>query len=160
MRALSNSSDETFVSATIEDISEYDSNALIKTGEVYLDILVRDVALKDNYALIAAYEGDLKVFDISDPVSAFIVTNYSVPGYSVGISVSGNLGFISYEDGIEIINISTLPTIVHLSYFNIASGRVRRVFVEDNYAYLSCGYGGVVVLNITDPTNPEQIGNF
>ena len=98
---------------------------------------VRDIALDDRYAYVAAGEGGLYILDISNPAQPVVAGNYATPGYAEGVAVS---------QGSELANRN----------LELARGPHKPPFTR-RYAYLADGPGGLRVVDVTQPANPREI---
>ena len=115
----------------------------------------RGIAIKDNYAYVAATGSGLAIIDISDP------TNPGTPVYkdtgegnAYGVAIKGNYAFVAAgSKGLAVIDI-TNPRSPGNPIYKATNGAPTDIVIKDNYAYLSDGDGGLAIINISDPENP------
>ncbi|MHA1516890.1 MAG: LVIVD repeat-containing protein [Candidatus Heimdallarchaeaceae archaeon] len=131
-----------------------DKTAPTKLGEIDLYHGL-DVALKGNYAYVAAYSGGIRAIDISNPVAPSDVSGYvNVSADDAeGVAVSGDYLYVAVSHaGLDVYDISTPTTPVFVSNVDL-DGYAKKVEIKDDYAYVSCDLGGLQIVDISDPTN-------
>jgi hypothetical protein len=137
------------------------------------------VSVKDNMAYVTTLSGleehgRLIVIDLSTilpfhgidfPDVLYIAANVPVTGnpddtfVPYDIFIDGNYAYIADgENGLEIMNISS-TTPVNIANFQ-TGGTARKVYVYDGLAYVSTGFGGVVVVDVTTPGSPILANNY
>lgn len=134
----------------------------------YSTTWVWDIAVNGNYAYLADSDGGLQIIDISTPTSPQFAGSY--PNASIcGVAISGNYAYVSdYADpiedgnpaGLKVIDITpawdgnpvTQPFLVGECPTNEAWG----VSVSGNYAYVADRHEGLVVIDITEPTQVDN----
>jgi len=50
---------------------------------------------------VADYDGGLRVIDASNPASVTEVGNYSIPGYSVGVTINGDYTYLADSEEVS-----------------------------------------------------------
>ena len=139
-----------------------------------------DVTVSGDYAFITVWkiwggntwrEGQIRVFNISDPVNPTEIGFYESSGNVSMISIMNNVLIISEgvypEDistsekgsGLRFIDVS-YPQLPKLIGFYELPGVATQLTVQDDYAFVSTLYGGISVVNIQDISNPIQIGYY
>lgn len=135
-----------------------------------------DLVVKDDLVFIACWWDGVRIFNISDPTNIIQLSRVmgwqtgGVPGvewcYAQAIDVEGNYLYIvdyqpfSNEDtyGLYIIDISNPSSPFLVNRFQNITSNPQDVNVENGYAYIADGYGGVEVVDVYDPMNPSVIG--
>jgi hypothetical protein len=135
-----------------------------------------DLVVKDNLVFIACWWDGVRIFNMSDPTNIIHLSRVmgwqsgGVPGvewcYAQAIDVDGNfLYIVDYkpfpnEDtyGLYIIDITNPSAPALLNRFQNITSNPRDVNVENGYAYIADGYGGVEVVDVSDPMNPSVTG--
>jgi hypothetical protein len=121
------------------------------------------VAVSGSYAYLIDYssisKSFLRVFDISDPFAPLAVDSIEVPNaQNVDISIDNYL-YVS-ADGLRVFDISTDPsTPSQIAYYEIPGSRIVEVVLSGNYAYLADRYNGLRVIDISVPSNPNEVCN-
>ena len=135
-----------------------------------------DLVVKDNLVFIACWWDGVRIFNISDPTNIIQLSRVmgwqsgGVPGvewcYAQAIDVEGNYLYIvdyqpfSNEDtyGLYIIDITNPSAPFLLNRFQNITSYPQDVDVENGYAFIADGYGGVEVVDVADPMNPLFLG--
>ena len=138
-----------------------------------------DITVSGNYAFVTNGEyvdgnnwrdGQIRIFDISDPVNLTEIGFYESPGdvahisyanYTLIISegVNSNVSTSEEGSGLRIIDV-TNPALPEPVGFFETPGISVDVVVRNNYAFVLTLYGGISVVNIQDISNPTQIGYY
>jgi hypothetical protein len=104
----------------------------------------------------------LYIMDVTNPSSPGVIS-YVPLSRGGGVSVRGSYAYITDDNRFEVINISdeTNPYIVSsIDFGHLLLGGVQ---IRGNYAYMYWSQvtdGGLVVIDISDPTNPVKKGEF
>jgi hypothetical protein len=142
---------------TIFNIS--DVNNIKKVGEYNTPGNAWDVDVKDNRAFIADLSEGLRIINITDPANPFEIASTKIlkPLYSV--SLAGNYAYVgSANFGVRVLDVLNPEMIPIVKYLN--SGRGYNTLINENFAYISGGYEGMFVYDITDPGDPVKITSF
>jgi len=115
-----------------------------------------DVAVEGSYAYIGnGYE--FQVLDISNPASPKIIGQLPMRYPIENVAVSGNYAYTIRP--FYIINISNPTNPVLVSTYNLPSGDgPTAMLVKGNYAYLGDGSGNIFIVDISNPSNPQETG--
>lgn len=105
--------------------------------EAFVGVTNSDLAFKDNYAIQGNYNG-IQVWDISNPASPSLVTEYVCPASQSDVSVYGNLLFVSGE-GLG-------------GRLDCGTEGVQEQVSEDRLR-------GIRIFDISDIRNPEYVSN-
>ncbi len=89
-----------------------------------------DVFATNGYAYVAAGEAGLVIVDVSDPTD---------PKLAVASALSTGSGLFSRED---------------------TDGTAQGVAVQGDYAYIADGTNGLVVIDVSNPLSPSQVGGY
>jgi hypothetical protein len=108
---------------------------------------------------LGCLDGSIEIVETSNPASPMLtgvytmtsVYTYVLPVQS--LEISGNLLFAGSYDNLEIIDVSNPYSPTLLSRTQV-SGRIEDSTVADGWAYLSMGENGLLVYDVSDPTNP------
>lgn len=133
---------------------------------------VRPTALsvKDNYCYVGIYWwdedpfADLFLVDLTDPLNPIITNRYAIGEEIEYITIENDyLYLLDYAWGFYVFDISSpggIPVLQSniLTYSNWHDG----LFIRGNHAYISPGISGeqLIVIDISDKTNPQQVGYF
>lgn len=157
----------------ILDISDLTHPTLINTfsGANFANNIevVNNTAFIANGDFMNQLDGQLLIVDISDLSNLSLLGTYNLNGWAFDVDVKDNTAFVANGNtGVEIIDVSvptnpTLlsnyapydPTSVDI-YFQYA-GVVQ---IVDDKMFVAYGGGGVHVVDISDPSLPEQLGTY
>ncbi|TKJ36921.1 hypothetical protein CEE37_14500 [candidate division LCP-89 bacterium B3_LCP] len=91
-----------------------------------------DVAVVDQYALIAASEAGLRIIDIADPVNALEVAHLDLPGHAERIIVAGSMAFVALHDqGIAVVDISNPESPILSAWAETPGSAVDMALMDD-----------------------------
>ena len=111
----------------------------------------RAVAISGSYAYVADGPSGLCVIDISDSSSPQAVCSSDTPGYAQGVAVSG--AFVYVADGSSGLRVMALCNEV-----GVCDITAQGVAVSGSYAYVADGSSRIWVVDVSNPTSPNQIG--
>jgi hypothetical protein len=126
-------------------------------------------AVSGTLVYVADLRSGLQVIDISNPQNPQIVGSVDTPGIASDLTVSDTFAWVAdWSSGLQVIDI-TNPANLHRIGGYQSFGYVNDVTVSGHYAFLAEGArfdgtnsfgGGLVVVDITDPLHPEEIGRY
>jgi hypothetical protein len=123
-----------------------------------------DIALRDDLAFLADGPDGLQVIDVSDPDAPEIIAALDTDGDCIGIDVEGVHAYLVDSGTLGIVDISdpAIPRLVSQSYLGGSGpyGSPIDVDVEDGYAYVACGHGGLRIVDVSDPLAAQQVGRI
>jgi hypothetical protein len=96
------------------------------------------------------------VIDVSNPLSPHAVAEVARPGYAHGVDVEGSLALVAGE-GLSLVNVQS-PAAASWITTCATAGQPSGVAVEGDYAYVAATWGGLQVVRIQNPQQPERIG--
>jgi hypothetical protein len=122
-----------------------------------------DVQVRGQYAFVTdqifateQITGTLRVIDVSNPLSPYAVAQVPRPGYAHGVDVEGSLALVAGE-GLSLVNVQT-PAAASWITTCTTGGQPYGVAAEGDYAYVAATWGGLQVVRIKNPQQPERIG--
>jgi hypothetical protein len=123
---------------------------------------VRDVAIKDHYALVAAGDFGLQVFDVANPEAPSLVAAVPPQHYDTDfIEISGDMAAIVDNTLAWFADISDPTSPVPLGSVAL-SYSVEDVAVENSLLFVSGGFasGGFSIVDFSDPHDPRLAGSI
>jgi len=135
----------------------------------------QEAIIQGDYVYIAGWWEGFTIIDISDPTSPTFVakvhnwTNGAIPGdewcYVGDLDVQGDFVYIIDEGpfpdedtkGLYIFDISNPENPEFVTRYEQQSEAAWRIKVKDNYVYLGDGYGGVEVVDVSNPQAPVTV---
>jgi hypothetical protein len=134
-----------------------------------------DVVVVGNYAYVAeapsGYWGGLRVIDVTTPWRPMEVGFYDTPGYPYGVAISGSHAYVADGDpGLRIVNVSNPYNPWEEGAYE-TPGSADDVAVAGDFVYIAeyaawaeaTGQeigGGLRVVDVSDPTNPTEVGFY
>ncbi|MEC4819754.1 MAG: DUF4347 domain-containing protein, partial [Scytonema sp. PMC 1069.18] len=129
------------------------------------------VAVKGNYAYVAATAAGLQIFDISDPDDPKFTGNATIPGSAYDTAVDDQYAYVAdFDTGfLEIYDITNPGSPTSIGRYDTGSGRAYDVYVKENIAYVTSYKPGesadsydqeLQIVDISDRSNPVFIGSY
>jgi choice-of-anchor B domain-containing protein len=136
----------------------------------YTTTYVHDLYVRDNIATIAEiYEGTFSILDVTNPANPVLLAGpISYPGsFTHNAWLTGNGDYLLTSDEVvgarvRIWDVRNLAGISQVGSYQapVADSIVHNVIVRGNLAYISYYSEGVRVIDVSDPTLPEEIGYY
>ncbi|MCE7744769.1 MAG: hypothetical protein GPJ52_06505 [Candidatus Heimdallarchaeota archaeon] len=146
-------------------LNRSDPTTLSYLGEITLDERVNFIHIKNKTLFVYTSSG-LTIYNVTNFENLIKIASYpSIDDMEqYHFIIRDEYGFKEIEDddnkdNIVILNISNPQNIFEISRFVVPFSRVRSYFVKDNFIYIST-FDGLHIVNITDPTNPNEIAYF
>ncbi|MHA1220935.1 MAG: LVIVD repeat-containing protein, partial [Candidatus Heimdallarchaeota archaeon] len=103
---------------------------------------------------------NISQLDVSDNVVNYSrINTWGGGSYEeqIDMCIVGDFAYVARQD-LLIYDISNVSTPYLLGRFECQWGSIVKVFVQDNIACLVCNAIGIVMVNVTDPLNPIELG--
>jgi hypothetical protein len=136
----------------------------------------RDVKVDGNVASIADNAdtpGGVTFFDVSEPASPKQVAFYDAETDVHNHFIDGDYAYLVLDDGMAVVNIKNVTegteperkTKWRLRDFRPDLAEETRdnlhdIYVQDDYCYLAYWDAGVIVLDVTEPSEPRPVAHF
>jgi len=146
----------------IYDISD-PSNPILAGSYSTTSLFIDDFFISGNYAYLTvgrtSREG-LEVVDISDPTNPVYAGMCSSPDLHVStdVFVTGNYAYVVNFTTLGVFDVSN-PTNPSLVSLYPLSTELESIFISGVNAYIAARNDGLLVVNITNPTNPILLGS-
>ena len=118
-------------------------------------------------APLSAFSASSVASMIRSPATATEVENVEFVGRIGGnphpaVAIQGNYAYIGVEPGLAILDVSdpAHPAVVGQTGVPGGIGDAYDVAVAGNYAYVADGWGGLRIINVTDPAAPTRAGSY
>ena len=149
----------------VVDVSSPASPTLVRS--VTLPDAARAIRVEGQRAFVAASGEGLVLLDISRPDAPSVLSStrdFCIGGTAVNLQVQRNMVYLVGVDGagFQIIDVSdaAAPRLVGGYLYGWPSFHYDGVCVSGNLAYLANEDDGVLILDISDPAKPSEIGVF
>ncbi|MHA1973428.1 MAG: LVIVD repeat-containing protein [Candidatus Hodarchaeales archaeon] len=117
----------------------------------------RSIAIQGDIACVAHVWNGLWIYNISDPQRPLPLGHYFDGDWPHAVEVSGNHALaISWDDPIKIIDITNPHNLTKVGQIHTYS-RIHDVAIQQDMAYIAAGRNGLVLSNISNPTEPQEI---
>lgn len=144
------------------DASDPARPRLLGQGPI-LPRVVRDLALREGLAYVAADRAGLQVLDVRDPSAPRLLGAHATESQALGIAVAGGRAYLAASrDGLLILDI-TAPGAPRLLGRWPAPDRLLDVALSDgdpNTVFVADENAGLVALDVRDPAAPRPIGGI
>ena len=116
------------------------------------------IAISGNYAYLGGYDNcKLDIIDISNP-GAPARKGYKGTGNTCDIAISGSYAYVLTNRGLEIFDVTDPAIPVLKNTISLPGGTA--IVISGNSACISCSLDGIFILDITDRTNPVNVGSI
>jgi hypothetical protein len=150
----------------IFDVDERTKPVAVAT-RVLEDLAVAAVAVSDSYAfVIPGSRAGFRVLDVSDPLAPREVASLVDPWPAEDIAVEGSqLYALGARRGLSIFDVANPSAPRLMSITDVRPGSNTGLVVAEGLAFVSAsdaqrGQGGVVLLDVSDPTRPRELGSL
>lgn len=134
-----------------------------RLGVVSMPPYTQAVQVAGSYAYVGA-QGGLQVVDITNPTAPQITGVYRLPEtiFNYDLAIAGDYAYLATSKGLRIVNISNPRAPYEVDSFSLpdASSSINSVTVADGYAYIAAQGYGLLVLDISRPAAPRQVGGY
>ena len=189
VHAVAVSGDRAFIAGgnaglLVADVSKpEDIGSAVSKGKIGEDTL--DVTFANDLVYLADGQLGIKIVNFPQPLAPGLVGQLALPGSARGIAAVGsNLFAATGDGGFWIVNIANPVSPAILGGYKAPGGEARQVSIllvnsaaETNpavdryaavwgepttrvYALLAYGLGGLHILDVTNPVNPQVVGVF
>jgi hypothetical protein len=116
------------------------------------------LALNDSHTDSTCPGVDVTILDISDKKRPLVLGTYVTPGIAQDAVILNDTIILlaAGSQGLEIITFTDRAN-PELKYVYDAAGGVGDVYVYEHYSFLPALTVGIVILDISDPVNPEHV---
>ncbi|MBO9713243.1 hypothetical protein [Sphingomonas sp.] len=118
----------------------------------------RHIILAGEIAYIAADKG-LVVVDLHDPLHPKLAAVRPLRDARAS-AIQFRYLWVSDAEGVKLFDVTNLRNPVAVPSGTIAMPDAKRIYVARTYAYIAGGAQGLVVVNVTNPTQPKWYGAY
>ncbi len=122
--------------------------------------VINNMRIKGNYVYAAINKFGLEIIDINDYSNPHEVAFLKIGGIQPKIDIQDNkLFYYAFSKQIEVIDISDplSPAISSRIKFNNSNLRIYKLIVKNNYAFISAGWSGFIIYDISNYDSPVEI---
>ncbi len=115
------------------------------------------IAIAGDYAYIGVGGYGLRIVNISDPASPYVVGSYNTYEYVNSVKVSGDYVYLAVGiSGLLILDVNDPSSPILIGDFN-TDGSAEGIDISGNYAYVADDLG-LQIIDITNPSFPTEEG--
>lgn len=122
------------------------------------------IAINGSYAYVTSGGSQyfLRILNVSNPAAPYEVSLFGTDSGTYGVAIDDSYAYLAVSTGLRIINVSNPTFPQEEGFIEIGGIWAVDVAVKDIYAYLvdANGNGGLHIIDISDPANPEVVGSF
>jgi hypothetical protein len=113
----------------------------------------------DNRVYIAAGPSGLVMLDVSLPTAPRVIATLDMPGYIIGVQISGERAYLAErEGGLQLVDLSIPDQPQRLGRIDMPGSTVR-LTVASNQVYLADSGGGMTIVDVGGD-NPRLLGYY
>ncbi len=119
------------------------------------------IAVQEDRAFITERAHYLYVLDISDPTDPVSIDTCLVYG-GRDIAVKDSFAYVANNGGLKIVSVLTDSGAYLAAEYDTGwdRGYGSGIALADDYAYFTASIAGLIVLDISNPTDPREIGDY
>jgi hypothetical protein len=120
---------------------------------------VTGLAVNGGNAFVSVREGGVKIIDVSIPFSPQLVATHFIDGNTYDVAARNNHNFVYAvnKNSMRIIDVSAPASPLLVGTYTLTDNDISSLAIGENgdFAFIG-GYGGLVTVDITDPTAPVE----
>jgi len=117
----------------------------------------QEISVHGDYAYICNWDTGLTIVDIRDKTHPDLIGYYNSDFWAFGVHAVGDYAYLT-DANLHIYDVRNKKEPVEVSTFECTEG--LDVYVEGDYAYVADDIDGLLIIDITDKTDPVQVGLF
>ncbi len=125
---------------------------------------ITSITLKGDTAFAGTIDGRVVAVDVTDKRNPVFLGSYTPPIIQPELS-AGSLAaqdttlYCSVWNGLTTFSTANPVSMSVLSFFPTGY-QSNKIVVKNNLAYVTSGYAGLWVIDVSDPTHPQRLGNI
>lgn len=136
-----------------------DPSALTQHGRLTNPTNLADTSLKEGVVYVVDSIG-IRTLNISEPSQISQLDVYNLPSAGLSLEIQEDYAYTGCLEGeFTIVDISNPDNIQYIGSCTIPLTSIYEIQILYNYACLATS-SGLVMVNITDPNNPSEVGRF
>ena len=118
-----------------------------------------DITIQGSYLYAANRYDGLRIYDLSTPANPVSIEVCNTPGIAYGVGVENSVCYVAdSHKGIQAINATSITSTYIMGNFE-AAGESRVVKSLHQYVLVANDFGGLKILDTSDPENPTEISS-
>jgi len=119
--------------------------------------LIRGLAIKDTILVVLQGADGFSVYGITNPANPSELARIFIGQWLNDCVIQDSLLYIAGDDSLRIFNLKDPRNPVFVGGCALPN-EGHGVYVQGNYAYLACWNSGMYIYDVSDPSNPQQVG--
>ena len=120
----------------------------------------RGVAVRGDFAYVAADAEGLRVVSIADPANPTEVGYCQIPDHAVSVAAESAFVYVAASArGLRVVSVADPAHPSEVGYRD-TPGSASSVAVSGDTAYIADGQGGLRVMSVADSANPVEVGYY
>ncbi|HTX17961.1 MAG TPA: T9SS type A sorting domain-containing protein [Bacteroidota bacterium] len=138
-------------------------------GGTYLNSQPGSIMVRDSMVYVWEGHAGFEAVDVADTSNVFVIAQmpyiYSFPkdqeiGPASG-DFSGSVACIASGNGVWMMDVSKMPVLKPISFFHTGGYTELTMTIDSSHhAFLAEMYGGLQILDISDPSSPSALGYY
>ncbi len=142
-------------------INSSDKANLVEVGFFQTAGRINDVVVKNNLAYVSDMMNGLQILDVSNKsnierLASFNPDDSGLPYRYFCLAIKDSLIYYGYDGGLYIINVSDSLNPIVAGHLQVTT--IEKIKLDGNYLYAALGWGGLSVIDISDPSNLNVVG--
>ncbi|RLI72778.1 MAG: hypothetical protein DRP02_00680 [Candidatus Gerdarchaeota archaeon] len=164
------SSQSKIIVLNISDIKNITTISELKSPlDIRMSIASITLSIEQQILYVVDLNNGLQCIDVSNITQLKIVGFFDTNGLATCLDIEGEYAYLCsrrrefypyYHSRLEIISIANLSKPVLVGRYEFWDDFISDIEVVEGIAYLSMGYKGLYILNVSDPANPTLLGVY
>jgi hypothetical protein len=144
-----------------EVINVSNPTAPVLSGSYGMEIqhFAYDVEVAGDYAYIASQSGGLAIVNVSNPAQPSLAGALATGDVTYDLAVAGEYVYLAGSGGVSVVDVDTPSAPVLVGTYPSHRGSLWGITLLDHYAIAADDLGGALVLDVTNPAQP-QLANY
>jgi len=121
---------------------------------------IGDITIAGSHIYLSCYREGLKIIDISTPTSPVLSTTYlnDPNDWIESVTFRNDTLFVANGGMLEVLDVTDPANPVKMG--DTGASHIHKIKLAGTYAYLAEGFGGLGIVDFTDVSAPNYVGNF
>jgi len=118
------------------------------------------VAVGGGHAYVLAEDDQMRVLEVASGGKAAEVAALTMPGASLPVAEGSTLYLVEDRENLQTWDIGASPVPDYLGeiHFELSHG-IRGYDIDSGRAYVAASYGGMKIVDVSDPSRPTELGS-
>jgi len=141
-------------------------NVPVEVGNMTTGDLAMKVVVADDIAYIADNTNGLFIAEVAEVTDPEEIGHFDTAGFIGDVTLHGGYAFVCDGHRLFILDVLGVDNLYYpelVGFYDTGlhdSSFISQVVIEGDYAYMTNGEQGLIILDVSDPQHPEFIGRF